>query len=282
MLEVIKETLIDSFKLLPFLFIVYVIMELIEHKASSKTEKIIKKSGKLGPLLGGILGAFPQCGFSVVASNLYLARVITIGTLIAIFLSTSDEMLPVLLANGVGIDKIVKFILIKIVIGITFGFIIDLFIFRKKTTTKKEITKICEHEHCHCDENIIISSLKHTMSIFFFIIMVNFILNSIVYLIGEETLTTFFVQNKILGPIVSGIIGLIPNCAASVAITELFINNALSFGSTMAGLLASSGVGMLVLFKINKDYKENFKILGFTYFISVLIGIIFNILNLNI
>ena len=139
MLEVLKETLIDSFKLLPFLFIVYVIMELIEHKSSSKTEKIIKKSGKYAPLLGGILAAFPQCGFSVMASNLYLARIITTGTLIAIFLSTSDEMLPVLLANGVGIDKIIKFILIKVVIGITFGFIIDLFIFRKTTTTKKEI-----------------------------------------------------------------------------------------------------------------------------------------------
>ena len=282
MLEVVKETLIDSFKLLPFLFIVYVIMELIEHKASSKTEKIIKKSGKFGPLLGGILGAFPQCGFSVMASNLYLARVITIGTLVAIFLSTSDEMLPVFLANGVGIYKIIKFVLIKVVIGIRFGFIIDLFIFRKKTTTKKEINKMCEHEHCHCDENIIISSLKHTFSIFFFIVMVNFILNTTIYLIGEETLTTLFAKNKILGPMVSGLIGLIPNCAASVVITELFINSALSFGSAIAGLLSSSGVGILILFKLNKDYKENFKILGLTYFISVIIGIIFNILNLTI
>ena len=253
MLEVVKETLIDSLKLLPFLFIVYVIMELIEHKASSKTEKIIKKSGKFGPLLGGILGAFPQCGFSVMASNLYLARVITIGTLIAIFLSTSDEMLPVLLANGVGIDRIIKIVLIKIVIGITFGFIIDLFIFRKKTTTQKEITKMCCHEHCHCDENLLFSSLKHTMSIFFFIVVVNFVLNTSIYLIGEETLSAFFVKNKFLGPIVSGIIGLIPNCASSVVITELFINNTLSFGSTISGLLVSSGIGLLVLFKLNKD-----------------------------
>lgn len=282
MLDLLKDAVIDSLKLLPFLFIVYLIMEFLEHKSSNKTEKIIRKSGKFGPIIGSVLGAFPQCGFSVMASNLYIARIISIGTLVSIFLSTSDEMLPILLANGVSAKIIIKLILIKVVIGILSGIIIDLIIRIKRKTIKTEIGKICDHEHCHCDENIFLSSLKHTMSIFAFIFIINIVMNVMIYLIGENAISSFLSSNAFIGPVVSSLVGLIPNCAASVIITNLFINGSISLGSAIAGLLASSGVGLLVLFKVNKNYKENISILFIVYTISICVGVIFNILNIII
>lgn len=282
MLDTIFEALIDSIKLLPFLFFVYLIMEYIEHKASSKTEKIIKNSGRFGPLVGSLLGAFPQCGFSVMASNLYVAKIISMGTLISIFISTSDEMLPIMITNGQSIEKIIKIVLLKIIIGMLIGFIIDLFIFRKKNIVKKEIIKFCEHDHCHCEENIFLSSFKHTLNIFIFIVIINVLMNILIYLIGENNLSNVLVQNKLIGPIISGIVGVIPNCAASVVITELFINGTINMGAAMAGLMANSGVAIVVLFKLNKDYKDNFKILLITYLSSVFVGIVINLLNIAI
>ena len=282
MLDVIFDALIDSIKLLPFLFVVYLIMEFFEHKASKKTENFVKNAGRFGPIVGGFLGAFPQCGFSVMASNLYATRLISVGTLIAIFLSTSDEMLPVMISNGSSVDKIIKIVALKVVVGMIFGLLIDLFVSKKKNTAKKEINKICEHEHCHCEENIILSSLKHTLNIFIFIVLVNVCLNILIYLVGENKISNVLVQNKIFGPIVAGFVGLIPNCAASVVITELFINGTINFGTLMAGLMANSGVALVVLFKLNKNYKENFIILLITYFIAILTGIIINLLNIII
>ena len=282
MKEVIIETLVDSLKLLPFLFVVYLIMEFLEHKSNKTTEKLIKKSGKFGPIVGSILGAFPQCGFSVMASNLYVVRIISLGTLIAIYLSTSDEMIPILLSSGSSATKIIEFILIKIVIGMFAGLIIDLFISKKNKKVQTEISKICNDEHCHCDENIWLSSLKHTINIFVFILIINFVMNTFIYVIGEDKISSFLVGNNFVGPIVSSLVGLIPNCAASVIITELYINNALTFGSALSGLLASSGVGILVLFRINKNYKENIRILLLVYTISISIGILFNLLNIVI
>lgn len=280
MKEVIIDALIDSIKLLPFLFIVYLIMEFLEHKSNSKTEKIIKSSGKVGPIIGSILGAFPQCGFSVMASNLYIVRVISLGTLISIYLSTSDEMLPILLSSNIGTEKIVKFLLTKIVIGMLAGLIIDLFINRKSKKIAPEISKMCDHDHCHCEENIWYSTLKHTLTIFAFILGINLGMDILIYLIGENKISTFLVSSNFFGPILSGVIGLIPNCVSSVIITELYLNGALTFGSTISGLLAGSGLGLLVLFKMNKNYKESLLVLGLVYIISITIGILFNLLNI--
>ena len=277
MLEILKEAGIDSIKLLPFLFLVYLIMEYIEHKSTKKTEKIIKSSGKFGPIIGGILGAFPQCGFSVMASNLYVARVITLGTLFSIYLSTSDEMLPILLTSRASFSVIGKFLLSKILIGIIVGLIIDFLIRGKRTKVKTEMEKICNNEHCHCEENIFLSSFKHSFSIFVFIFIINVVMDSLIFVVGEETLSSLFVSNIFIGPIVSSLIGLIPNCASSVVITELFIGKTITFGSAIAGLLSSSGIGLLVLFKVNKDYKENLKILASLYLTSTVIGIILNL-----
>ena len=284
MLDVVIDTLVDSIKLLPFLFIAYIIMEYIEHKTSKKTEKTIKKAGRLGPLMGGILGIFPQCGFSAAASNLYAGRIISLGTLIAIFLSTSDEMLPILLSEGVNINIIIQILLIKLVIGIIFGFIIDLFMSKhKKNNEESEISHVCEHDKCHCEEEgIIKSSIKHTISIFIFILIVSFILNVVIFIIGEEQLSNLILNKPILGPIIAGFIGLIPNCASSVIITQLYLQNMITVSTMIAGLLVNAGVGLLVLFKENKNTKENVSILVLLYSIGVLSGIVMGFLGITI
>ena len=280
MIEILKDTIMDSLKLLPFLFITYIIMELIEHKAGEKTERIIKKSGKFGPVVGALLGIVPQCGFSAVASNFYAARIITRGTLIAIFLSTSDEMLPVLISEGAAISLILQILLIKIVIGMGIGLVIDL-LDRKKTmqATHNEIHNICEDENCNCDEEgILKSAIKHTVQIFAYIFVISFIINTIIFAIGEDKIANLIVNIPILGSLISAAIGIIPNCASSIILTELYLENIISIGSMIAGLLVNSGIGVLVLFKVNKDNKENLKILGILYLVGITAGIVLDLL----
>lgn len=279
LLDVILDTLIDGVKLLPFLFLTYLAMEYIEHKVSGKTKAAIKKSGKAGPLIGGVLGAFPQCGFSTAASNLYAGKVITVGTLIAIYLSTSDEMLPVMLSEKISVTLIIKIILTKVVIAVIAGLVIDFVIrkIRKPEITLDKIGHMCDHDHCHCEKSIFKSALKHTVVIFGFILGISFILNVIIMFIGEDTLAGLILNRPVIGPLISGIVGLIPNCAASVVITQLYINGVMSFGSMMAGLLPGAGVGILVLFKENDNLKENLKILGTIYAIGVICGIVIDL-----
>lgn len=279
-IDVLKDTVIDGIKLLPFLFIAYLIMEYLEHKTGDKTKNLIKKSGKFGPLWGGILGIFPQCGFSAAASNLYAGKIITTGTLIAVYLSTSDEMLPILISENAPIGIIIQILGIKLIIGIIAGFIIDLVI---KVTNKKlnkveeaqeEIGHMCEHEHCHCDEEgILKSAIKHTLNIFLYIFLITLVLNFIIEFIGEERISNLVLNMHFIGPVISGLVGLIPNCAGSVVLTELYLNNAISLGSMIGGLLVGSGIGILVLFRVNKDMKENLKILTLLYFIGIICGI---------
>lgn len=286
MLEVIQETLIDSIKLLPFLFITYLIMEYIEHKISHKTKKTIEKSGKFGPLIGSLLGILPQCGFSVAATNFYSARVITLGTLISIYLTTSDEMIPILLSEAVSIDVILKILGIKLVVGIIAGFIIDLVIRlirnKKEENEEDKIEDICKHEHCHCEEGILKSSLKHTLSIFIFIILITFVINTLIFFIGEDNLATFVSSNPVLAPILSGLIGLIPNCASSVILTQLYLENVISVSAMLAGLFVGAGVGLAVLFKTNKNIKENIKIVILLYCVGVIAGIILQLIGFKI
>ena len=278
-IEIIEHTLLDSIKLIPFLFLTYLLMEYIEHKTSNKVRQTIQKSGKLGPLFGGLVGIVPQCGFSVSATNLYAARVISLGTLIAVYLTTSDEMLPILISENIAITTILTILGIKLVIGILAGFVID-FILRKlnKNKLEEKIVDICEHEHCHCEEGIIKSSIKHTLSIFVYIVIITFILNIVIHLIGEETLAHFASKNIILGPVVAGLIGLIPNCASSVILTQLFVENVISMPILISGLCVNAGVGLLVLFRINKNLKENLKITGLLYAIGVISGILLEII----
>jgi len=267
-MHTIEHSLIDTLKLVPFLFISFIIMELIEHKINNK--KKLKKINKYGPIAGAILGLIPQCGFSVISATLYSARVITLGTLFAIFLSTSDEMLPILIANKVNIDIIIKLLSTKFILGLFFGVLVDIVY---KTKLSNNINEICDSEHCHCKESLIKSSIVHTLKISSFILIINIILNLI---IDTESLSAFANNNKILSPILSSIIGLIPNCASSVVITELYLENILPFGSCISGLLTGSGLGILILFKQNKNIKENILILLTLVAFSSICGIIIN------
>ena len=283
MLEIIEDTLIDSVKLLPFLFLTYLLMEYIEHKTKEKTKETIKKSGKFGPLIGGILGIVPQCGFSVSATNLYAARVITLGTLIAVYLSTSDEMLPIFISEAVPISTILKILGIKLLIGVFAGFIIDLVIrfVKKEKQEDEKIVDLCEKEHCHCEKGIVKSALKHTINIFIFIVIITFIINLVIYFIGEDTIAGFLRNQPILGPVIAGIIGLIPNCASSVILTQMYLENVISAATMISGLLVGAGVGLAVLFKTNKGIKQNLKITALLYVIGVLSGIVIGLTGIK-
>ena len=289
MIEVIQDTLIDAVKLIPFLFLAYLLMEYLEHKTGDKTKELVKKSGKLGPLFGGILGIFPQCGFSAAAANLYSGRVITMGTLIAVFLSTSDEMLPILISEAAPINLILKVLAIKLVIGIIAGFIIDgvrTTIFKRKKASNNEVPEgaeeaighICEDEHCDCEHGIFKSALKHTINILIFIVIITFILNTIIYFMGEETIANALASVPFIGILLIALVGFIPNCAGSVIITELYLSNLISLGAMMAGLLVGSGIGILVLFKSNKHIKQNFAIVGILYAVGVISGLLIDLI----
>ena len=296
MLEIIEDTLIDALKLLPFLFITYLIMEYIEHKMGHKTKHAIKKSGKWGPIIGSILGAFPQCGFSVSATNLYAGRVITLGTLIAVYLSTSDEMLPIFISEAVSPIIILKILGIKVIIGMIAGVIIDLLVhIIKNKTIKGKVTKteteenesdeeighMCEEDHCHCNESgILKSAIHHTLNILLFIVLITFIINIVVNFVGEETIAGWILNKPVIGPAIASLIGLIPNCAASVIITNMYLENVISLGSMISGLLTGAGVGLAVLFKTNSKIKENIGIIILLYAIGVISGIIIDLIGI--
>ena len=254
-LEILQDALIDTVKLLPFLFLTYLIMEYIEHKTSKKARETIKKSGKFGPLIGALVGIVPQCGFSVSA--------------------TSDEMLPILITEKVPIETILTILAIKLVIGIIAGFAID-FVIRKlkKEEQEEKIEELCEHDHCHCENGIIVSAIKHTLNIAIYILIITMVINWVISLIGEENIANFVSQNVVFGPVLAGIVGLVPNCASSVILTQLFVENVISMAVLIAGLLVNAGVGLLVLFRTNKNIRENFKIVFILYFIGVASGII--------
>lgn len=281
-LHILEHSVLDCLKLIPFLFVTYLLMEWLEHKTTAKTKKTISKADKFGPIIGGGLGLIPQCGFSVSATNLYVGRVVSLGTLIAIYLSTSDEMLPIFLSESVPAITIIKILVIKFLIGMLAGLLID-FVYRKNYQKDEEqISKLCEEEHCNCSNGILKSSIKHTLSISFFILIVNLILNTGLEVIGEDNLANILLNKKVFGPVLAGLIGLIPNCAASVIIAELYVKQVINVGTMLAGLLVGAGVGLLVLFKVNKNIKENLKVLGLLYSIGVFVGIIFEIIGITL
>lgn len=287
MLEhVLGHAIVDSLKLLPFLFLTYFLMEYIENKTSDQTKQMLRKSGKWGPVFGGVLGAFPQCGFSAAASSLYAGKVITMGTLIAVYLSTSDEMLPIFISEAVHVSVIVKILLVKIIIGIMAGFLVDYTINRRafwlsmkrKGDMRKnnpfQIRDICEQERCGCSEGIWKSTITHTLQVFGFILVVTILLNFGIEVIGEDGLKQFILNKPILGQLLAAMIGLIPNCASSVVLTQLYLEGAMHLGGLMSGLLTGAGVGVLVLFRANKNIKENIKVVATLYALGVVFGII--------
>lgn len=278
MKEIIIDTLVDSLKLLPFLFVAFFIIELIEHKLDKKNKDLIAKNTKFGPTIGALLGLVPQCGFSVMATNLYVTRIISLGTLIAIYLSTSDEMIPILLADGSSFKTIALILSIKFIIGMLSGYFIDLFL--RKQKKPKEDYEICENENCHCEKSLLVSSLIHTLKILVFLIIITFILNVLFEYVGNDALTNIFMKNSIFGPFLTSLIGLIPNCGSSIIISKLYLEGMISLGATISGLLTGSGVALLVLFRTNKNLKENLLILMLVYSIGALSGIIIGLIEL--
>lgn len=279
MKEVILDTIVDSLKLIPFLLVAFLIIELLEHKLNNKTKSIITKSKKIGPIIGSLLGVIPQCGFSVMATNLYITRIITLGTLISIYLSTSDEMLIIMISEKVEISLILKILLIKIFFGIVYGLIIDKII-NKKKKDKETNYELCDEEHCDCNHSILLSAIKHTLHITLFIFIITLIINTIFTLLGDNYLSKILLNNSILSPFITSLIGLIPNCAASVILTELYLNSTISLGALIGGLLTSSGSSLLVLIKNNKNKKENLSITLLLYALGVLSGIIIELISL--
>ena len=279
MKEVILDTIVDSLKLIPFLLVAFLIIELLEHKLNNKTKNIITKSKKIGPIIGSLLGVIPQCGFSVMATNLYITRIITLGTLISIYLSTSDEMLIIMISEKVEISLILKILLIKIFFGIVYGLIIDKII-NKKKKDKETNYELCDEEHCDCNHSILLSAIKHTLHITLFIFIITLIINAIFTLLGDNYLSKLLLNNSILSPFITSLIGLIPNCAASVILTELYLNSTISLGALIGGLLTSSGSSLLVLIKNNKNKKENLSIILLLYALGVLSGIIIELISL--
>ena len=274
-LDAIWDGTLDTLKLIPFLFITYLVMEWVEHRTSDHTKTAIRKAGRLGPLVGGILGVIPQCGFSAAAASLYAGKVITAGTLIAVFLSTSDEMLPILLSERAGIGFIAKVLIVKALYGVIAGFLVD-FLFRKLNERRigVGIHGICTQEHCHCEKGIVRSALKHTVSITFFILLISIALNILLAIVGTENLSNLVLNQPVIGEVLAGLIGLIPNCAASIALTQLYLEGVMSAGAMVSGLMVGAGVGLLVLFRTNRHTRQNIQLTILLYILGVAGGLI--------
>lgn len=277
--DIILDTLLDSVKMLPFLFGAYLLIEFLEHKASDKLQNALSKSGNHGIVVGAILGTVPQCGFSVAAANLYSGKVITLGTLIAVFISTSDEAIPVLLSSPGNAGVLLKLIIAKIVIALIAGFLVD-FVLKVRHVQENE-PELQDHNvlchHCGCEHGIIRSAIKHTVSIFLFILLVSFVLNGLITWIGQDTISKVLLTDSVFQPFIAALIGLIPNCAASVMLVQLFLAGSLSFGSVVAGLCTGAGIGLAVLFRANRNWKKNLLILLLLYGIGSISGLMIHL-----
>ena len=278
-LHVILHALKDSAIILPFLFFTYLLMELLEHKAGNGVEKAIKKAGKFGPLAGGVLGLVPQCGFSAVAAGFYAGRVVSVGTLLAVFLATSDEMIPVLLGGGVGVGRVLIILGLKLGIAVAVGFLADLLLRRR--AAELHLEELCEGENCNCGEKgVFRSTLYHTLHIFAFVLLFNLALGFALELIGEQTLGAWMQNIPVLGQLIAALVGLIPNCAASVAIATLYAKGVISAGAMLAGLLTGAGAGLLVLLRTNKHLRENLQIILVLLGTGVLFGSLLDLTGL--
>jgi len=281
MKEVILDTAMDSVKLLPFLFLTYLLMEWLEHRTEARTRQIVERSGRFGPLLGAVFGVFPQCGFSAAGSGLYAGRVITLGTLLSIYLSTSDEMLPIMISQGAPVGLMGRILLYKILIGFLAGFFVDLFAGRHRACEGRLDGRCGAAGDGHNESHIFGAALMRTLQVAFFIFLVTFCLNIVLNRIGEAALSDLFLSRSIVGEMIAGLIGMIPNCAASVTITQLYLEGVLNFGVMLSGLLTGSGIGLLVLYRVNRNWKENIAITGILYAFGTVCGVLVNAFGLG-
>lgn len=280
--EVILHGFLDTLKIIGFLFLTYLLMEFIEHKAQDRISVLIGRAGKLGPMIGGALGAVPQCGFSAAAANFYTGRIISLGTLVAVFLSTSDEMLPVMVSGSVSPRAIFAILGYKLVCGMLVGFIIDLALrFMRRGGGEINIDEICENGNCHCERGIFYSALHHTLTVGGFVLLITLLINSLVFAVGEDLLGEIMYDKLFVGHLIAALFGLIPNCAVSVALTELCIGGFITAGTMISGLFSGAGVGLIVLFRVNKRTKENLAVAAILVVSGVLFGMLADLIGFS-
>lgn len=271
-LTVTLEAVWDTLRTLPFLFGAYLLMEWLEHRSGERMEGMLAQARRLGPVTGALLGCVPQCGFSVAAAQLYAGRVITMGTLAAVFLSTSDEAVPLLLGDPSRAGALIPLLGLKAAVGVLVGSLIDRTIAAGREPRAEGIHDLCEH--CGCEEGAILpAALRHTGSIALFILAVNLLLGWATFLLGEERLAVLLLSGSLFQPMMAALLGLIPNCAGSVLLTRLYLSGAVSFGSLAAGLLSASGVGLMVLLRQNPRPRENLTMAGILWGVGAIVGL---------
>lgn len=273
MLDSIFDAVIDGLKSVPILFIAYLLMELLENSETLSEKRILGLSHKTGPAIGGLLGIVPQCGISGAAASLFSTGSITVGTMMAVFFATSDEMLPILLSASVPVGLVLRIVITKALLGILLGYLSDLLL-RKFFSGEKNIHSFCEQEHCACEENgnVFLAALKHTVKIALMLIAVGVILNLLFYFVGTDRISNLIITRPVIGEILIAFFGLIPNCTISVVITELYLSNVIGIGCLFSGLLANAGIGLLVLLRTNKSAKENGIIIAALFVLSAITG----------
>ena len=321
--DVLADSVIDTLKLIPFLFVTYLAMEALEHFASNKVREAVERAGTAGPVVGALLGALPQCGFSAMAATLFSGRVVTAGTLVAVILSTSDEMIPVFVAHQEPASRMLSIIAIKVVLGIVAGLLLDvvLRLLHRAGDGHAHIHELCEREHCHCEEadeldedecqedrddcdahddhdgrgdhdehhehahhhghghshhgawGIVRSACVHTIQVTAFIFLISLLFGLIIEGLGVDSIRSMLAYHPVRATFIAALVGLIPNCGASVAIAELFLDGTLATGPMLAGLLSSGGVGLLVLWRTNADARQNVYVTLLVYGVAVLAGL---------
>ena len=323
------DSVVDTLKLIPFLFATYLAMEALEHAASHKVNDAVERAGAAGPIVGGLLGALPQCGFSAMASTLYAGRVVTAGTLVAVILSTSDEMIPVFVAHQAPVARMLAIIGFKVVVGVALGLVLDgvLHLLHREGDGHAHIHELCEREHCHCEEAeeeeallaeavgeheshshergegghwhahdhghghehghahhgvwaIVHSALVHTVQVTAFIFLITLVFGLVIEGVGEDAIGALLADHPVRATFLAALVGLVPNCGASVAITELFLDGTLASGPMIAGLLSSGGVGLLVLWRTNADLRQNAVVTFLVYGVAVLAGLLVGVLGI--
>ena len=305
LVDVIADSLLDTLELVPFLFVTYLAMEALEHSTGGRMEGLVARAGHAGPVVGALLGAIPQCGFSAMAATLFSGGVVTAGTLVAVILSTSDEMVPVFLAHQEPMERLLSIMLLKVVVGMVVGLLVDavLHAVRHVGTPRPHIHDLCERAHCHCEEDegaeqgepaeqtagnvahghhhhghgrwaIVRSAAIHTVQVTGFILLITFLFGLFIEVLGDVSLAQILGSHPVRATFLAALVGLIPNCGASVAITELYLDGVLGAGPMVAGLLASGGVGLLVLFRTNSNVRQNVAVTAFVYAVGVIVGLV--------
>ncbi len=273
-LDVFVDALLDCLKMLPFLFVAFLLVEWAEHQAGSFFEILMKKAGRAAPVAGSLLGCVPQCGFGVLASNLYAAGLISLGTLLSVYLSTSDEAVLILLAHPESISLVGWLLLCKLIIGLLFGFLLNALVKRNN----KDPHDLCHGCGCSSHSGIVKPALRHAAKIFLFLFLVTLCIGLVMEFGGEALLEKVLLTDSPMQPLLTALVGLIPNCAASVLLTQLLLEGTISFGAAVSGLCSGAGIGLLVLFRVNKNVKENLCIVALLYILSALSGFVIQLL----